>query len=130
MLNHLWIGPLMALVVLLPGASPAPPESVQDPVVWSQVVDDGVVLALHTDGVFTASKLSEGELVTSTTAPPPQGTGTAPTPTLTTTYTGVDNMVHTITTPVVSTTEGGLAAAIQTHKALVALMKAHYPPHL
>lgn len=121
----LMLAPLFAVLAFF--ADSGPP---QDPIVWSETNAEGVVLALHVDKTFTASKMTEeGVLVTSSTAAP-QGTGTAPTPTLTTTYTGVDNMVHTITTPVVSTTEGGLAAAIQTHKALVALMKAHYPPHL
>lgn len=128
MLNHLWI---VALLVLIPSGWGAPAaQDPSDPIVWSQVQEDGVVLALHVDKTFTASKMTEeGVLVTSSTAPP-QGTGSAPTPMLTTTYTGVDNMVHTISTPVVATTEGGLRAAIETHKALVALMKAHYPPHI
>ncbi len=127
MLNHLWIA---ALLVLIPSGWGAPAaQDPSDPIVWSQVQEDGVVLALHVDKTFTASKMTEeGVLVTSSTAPP-QGTGSAPTPMLTTTYKDRDDVTHTISTPVVSTTPGGMAAAITTHKDLVALMKAHYPPH-
>jgi hypothetical protein len=122
-----FMAPVFLVLALFSGAHDPGPQ--QDPIVWSQVDKDGVVSALHQDGTLTASKLTEeGVLVTSTSAEPPQGGGTSPTPVVTTTYTGQDHSTHTITTPIASTTPAGLAAAMQTHKALVALMKVSFPP--
>lgn len=122
--------PLLAALALLMGFAPSPTEvdSVQDPVVWSQVNDDGVVLALQQSGTLTASTVveAEGVFVTSTTASPPADGD--PVPSLSTTYTDTSGSVHTITTPIPSTTPAGLASAMTTHKTLVALMKQNFPP--
>jgi hypothetical protein len=130
MLSQLWLAPLLAICAMFASFAPAPQAvRLQDPVVWSQLCEDGVVAALHVDGTMTATKLTEeGVLVTSTTALAPQGTSNAPVPTVTTSYKDADGMTHTVTTPIPSTTPAGLESSMQTHRTLVRLMKQIYPP--
>jgi hypothetical protein len=126
MLSKLMLAPLLALMAFL-GAGFEPVHEVnQEGIVWSETTKDGVLLALHDNGHYTASVLSEGAIVTSTTAP--QGQGPAATPTLTTTYTGADGSIYTVTTPIASTTPAGMKSAMTTHQTLLALMKVTFPP--
>lgn len=123
---------LVSLFVSLLFAMPPPPMAKLDPaVIWSQVDKDGTVSLLFDNGGATTMQVdSEGSVsVSSADAMIPQGPSTTgPTPSITTSYKDEDGMTHTINTPIVSTTEAGLNAALETHRKLVRLMKGIYPP--
>lgn len=138
---------LVCMVFSVPPDAAPPPAGLSPPavavalvkldpgVVWSEVDRDGLISLLFDDGSAVTMKLAADGGVSTSAADaailraPPQGpVGNAPTPSITTSYKDEDGMTHTITTPIVSTTEAGLDAAMQTHRKLVRLMKGIYPP--
>jgi len=104
-------------------------------VVESHFVETGNGLALrslHVDGMESLSMfdIEENVLIASFATygkmDPPQGQD--PVPTLTTSWCDKDGVTHTVTTPIVSTTEAGLQRALDTHNMLVNMQQRKHPP--
>ena len=101
---------------------------------WSTKVGD-VIVTQYDDGSMVAmSVVDPGEIVTSyadatTKQSPIQEQGPqAPTPTLTTSWTDKSGVVHTVSTPIPSTTPSGLQKASALHNTLVDIMQGAHPP--
>ena len=123
---------LIAVLLLLAGLAAQSPqqriEELGEPL--SVVICDDAIFAVHATGVSLSSLDDDGRLIGSVAtrgARHAQGTGD-PVPTLTTSWCDKDGVTHTVSTPIVSTTEAGLARATTLHNRLVAIQQAQHPP--
>lgn len=80
------------------------------------------MLGMSTDGNLLISTGKDGI----TTEDPPQGQ--EPVPNLTTSWTDVQNVTHSVVTPVASPTAAGVQRAFELHQKLVELMQKAHPP--
>ena len=101
-------------------------------------IPEGLALALETTWewlqadpqrrrIMTLSDAAYPQALLNTEDPPVQGTQ-GPTPALTAQWTDQQGVVHTVNTPIVSTTPQGIQTAVALHNRLVGIMQAQYPP--
>lgn len=116
---------LVSLMLLcLPANYPA------SPIVDSTFVGDAIA-SVHADGsasLVGAVSLTEEVLVCSVANASQDDVGDPPVANLTTQWKDDSGSTQTVSTPIVSTTPGGLDRAIEIHRDLVRRMKVVYPP--
>lgn len=129
---------LFAFLLFVAGSLPAPRvEQDPNPIVATCVVD-GTTVNVHADRMLSVVELAdegtplasfafEGREVDAETIAPLLPPGD-PLPMLTTTWTDAQGVQHTVSTPIVSQTPAGLAAATSLHDRLVAIQQRAHPP--
>lgn len=123
---------LLAAVMLAQTGGPAEQilvKRAEIPVVACAAISAEHAVAFHIDSSITFLSVAGGELCVSIgddAGDDPNATGDLPV--LRTQYKDAKGATHEVVTPVASVTEAGMKRAMETHKALLALMQAEYPP--